>query len=102
MIFWTLKIAVVVELVGLAIMSFVAVKSYFELRRRRKDAIGAFLGPLFMAMGIAALLARRFYFGPFSIIPLGVATPALVVGAVLNLCGFFIIMNEWRRGRTKG
>jgi len=92
-----MRIAIVIELVGLGLSIIAAVKSYLEFKRRGKEALRLMLGSLLLASGIAVILARRVYFGTLGVIPITYGTVALV-GLLLVVVGCFLIVRDWRHG----
>ena len=93
-----MRIAIVIELVGLGLSIIAAVKSYLEFKRRGKEALRLMLGSLLLASGIAVILARRVYFGTLGVIPITDGTVALVLGLLLVVVGCFLIVRDWRHG----
>ena len=91
-----------IELIGMVVMSAVALKAYFEFKRRGRDALSLMLGPLLMALGVAVVLARRAYYWPHLIIPPTATVWALIIGLVLAFAGGFMITRDWHRGRSGG
>jgi hypothetical protein len=97
-----MRVAVLIELVGMLVMLALTLKFLLAFIRRREGALKAGLGPLLMSIGLAFLLARRLYFRSASVIPLSAATPALIIGLAVSGLGFFMVVRDWKRTRRGG
>ena len=89
----------VIQVVGIVILTAVAVRNYLRGRRNRRPD-SPWLGALLVAVGCLIALLRRLYFGAIEVIPVTKATHVLVIALLFGFVGLALMLREWRRARA--